>query len=143
MVDDVKEGEIDNVSDDKKEESDEVSFSINTDKIKTITTKYGWVLLMLIPIILTIFIRLQPAELVPLENAAESNVYNFYRTQIINEVNSQFPNLPEGQKTSLADQKLAEILKSDQSSVIKQQIDQSAANLKSHLEYTSGKNTYV
>jgi len=102
-----------------------------------------WILLMLIPLIITVVVRLQPMQLVPMEKAAESNVMNYYRSQFASQINQQFPNLPEDQKNKMMDEKFSEYLKTMDQNVLKAQIKQNADSLKSRLQYQSGNKTYV
>ncbi|MBN1157068.1 hypothetical protein JXA85_05595 [Candidatus Woesearchaeota archaeon] len=104
--------------------------------------KYSWLLLLLIPLIITINIRLQPMRLVPLENAAESNVMNFYRSQIADEVNRQYPDLPDAQRSSLADSKFNEFVAANRAN-IDSQVMQTAESMKSRVQYESGSKKYV
>lgn len=102
-----------------------------------------WVLLILIPLIITTIVRLQPMRLVPLENSAESNVMNYYRSQISAQVQQQFPNLPDEQKQELAEKKLAEFLEGADKTAIQNQIKQSADAIKARMQYDSGGKKYV
>src|SRR3989338_5665392 len=105
--------------------------------------KRWWVLLILVPLVITIMVRLEPMKLVPMERSAEANVINYYSSMIRAEVDKQFPNIPEGQRAELAEQKLQEAIQKTGEEQFKANVKQNADALKSRLQYQSGKNTYV
>ncbi|PIN80535.1 hypothetical protein COV16_00765 [Candidatus Woesearchaeota archaeon CG10_big_fil_rev_8_21_14_0_10_34_8] len=67
------------------------------------------IFIVLIPIILSIFIRIQPVYLPILDDSAEQNVYNSIKASIEQAVNSQYPNLPDANKQALVMEQLNEI----------------------------------
>ncbi len=73
-------------------------FSSKLTKILLIT------LLVLIPVILTIYVRTLPQYLPATESWAENSVYNYYRNGIVQQVNAQYPNLPQAQRDTLINQ---------------------------------------
>ncbi len=105
--------------------------------------KRWWVLLILIPLIITVMIRLEPMKLVPMEKSAEAGVINYYRSMIRAEIDKQFPNIPEGQRAELAEQKLQEAIQKTGKEQFRAYIKQNTDALKSKIQYQSGKNTYV
>ena len=110
---------------------------------KDFVIKKSWVLLILIPLVITLMVRLEPMKLIPLERSAQSNVFNYYRSMLSAEIEKQFPNLPEQQKASLIEKKFQELIKSADKTQIENAIKQNADAIKSRLQYQSGKNTYV
>ncbi len=110
---------------------------------KKVLISYNWILLIIIPMMITGYVRLQPMDLVPLEQSAESNVLSYYRAQAKAEIIKLYPNLPDSQRDSLADQRLNEILASDQGKVIQDQIKQASDSFKSRLQYESGSSKYA
>ena len=101
-----------------------------------------WVLLLLIPLIITLVVRLEPARLVPLESAAEANVINFYRSQVTQAIAAQYPNLPEETRKAQAEESLKRFLQ-DNREQVQNQIREAANSLKSQLQYQSGKKSYA
>lgn len=101
-----------------------------------------WILLILIPLAITVFVRLQPMNLIPMERAAESNVLNYYRSQIQGEIEKNYPNVPSEQRSIITDKRLKELLESKEGEVIAKQIEQNSELLKSRLQYKSGEKTY-
>ena len=110
---------------------------------KDFIIKKSWILLILIPLVITFMVRLEPMKLVPLENSAKSNVFNYYRSMIRVEVDKQLPNLPEDKKGALTEDRFQEFIKSQDKKQIQAVIKQNADAMKSKLQYQSGKNTYV
>ncbi len=103
-----------------------------------------WILLILIPLIITTVIRLQPTRLVPLERSAESNVLEFYKSQIRAEIAKQYPNFPKEQQDVVANEKFQEFVNTENNrKIINEQIRQNADAMKSRLQYQSGSKTYV
>lgn len=62
--------------------------------------------LILIPIFLSIHIRIQPAYLPAIDSAAEANIRSSIQQSIMDQVNAQYPNLPEENKQNLVQQQL-------------------------------------
>ncbi|MBW2967889.1 hypothetical protein KY362_05380, partial [Candidatus Woesearchaeota archaeon] len=104
--------------------------------------KYGVVFLILIPIILTVFIRLQPAYLPVTDDWARSSVYDFYRNQMASQINQQYPNLPDANKKALLDAEFAKFTEQNQA-MIDQQISATSQGFKDRLMYESGDSKYV
>src|SRR3989344_5418857 len=65
--------------------------------------------LILIPILLSIFIRIQTAYLPVIDTAAEANIKSYIQASIEQQVNAQYPNLPEANKQALVQQELERI----------------------------------
>ena len=99
-------------------------------------------LLLLIPLAITIHVRLQPQDLVPLDRQAESSIMNYVKMQATAQVDKEYPNIPAERKTDLINKKTQEII-SQNEAAIHQQIDLGAASLKSRLQYESGSHTYA
>ena len=76
---------------------------IDYNKFIDFLKKYWWVFLIIIPILITIDIRLLPQELVPLENSARANVENYYKSQIAAQLSSSNPKLGSEQMKSLVE----------------------------------------
>ncbi|MCX6710098.1 MAG: hypothetical protein NTV63_04080 [Candidatus Woesearchaeota archaeon] len=99
-------------------------------------------LLLLIPIILTIFIRIQPNVLSITNDWAESSVYGYYRNTISAQVNSLYPNLPEENRQLLVEKQFSELLKT-QGSVISGQVKETANFFKAKLQYDVNGKSYT
>ena len=110
---------------------------------KEFIIKKSWILLILIPLIVTLMVRLEPMKLVPLEKSAENNVLNYYRSMIRAEIDKQLPNMPNDQKEALTEQKFKEFMQKEGKEQLQAAIKQNADSLKSRLQYESGKKTYV
>ncbi len=67
------------------------------------------ILLLLIPIFLSIYVRIQPAYLPILDASAENNIYNSIKGSVEQTIAVQYPNLPEANKQALVLQKIEEI----------------------------------
>ena len=67
----------------------------------TALQKFLPVLLLLIPFLLAGYLRVAWLDLPQVEHWAENSVDNFYRSQIKNQVESQYPNLPPQNKQVL------------------------------------------
>lgn len=62
--------------------------------------------LILIPIFLSIHIRIQSAYLPAIDNAAEANIQSFIQQSIRDQINAQYPNLPEENKQKIVQEQL-------------------------------------
>jgi asparagine N-glycosylation enzyme membrane subunit Stt3 len=99
-------------------------------------------LLVLIPVIVTFQIRTAPWDLPQTDAWAEGSVLNFYRGQIANTVNAQYPNLPQAQKDSLINQQL-EQFRATNKDQINQQVQETSAFFKTGFRYDENGNTYT
>jgi dolichyl-diphosphooligosaccharide--protein glycosyltransferase len=67
------------------------------------------IFLILIPILLSIYIRVQTAYLPTIDAAAESNIKSYIQSSLEQQVNAQYPNLPDANKQALVQQGIDEI----------------------------------
>ena len=104
--------------------------------------RYSTFFLMLIPILLVIYLRVQPMQLHATDEWAQNAVYNFYRDQVVSQVNQQYPNLPDANKKALIDAEFERLLQ-ENSGVIEQQIDATSQQFKERMMYESGDKKYV
>jgi len=95
----------------KETEKEEVSFDIES--IGGFFAKNKIFFLILIPIILAIFFRMQTASLPFTDSWAKSTVDNYYKTQIKSQIDQQYPNLPEQNKLALVEQQFADYAKTN------------------------------
>jgi dolichyl-diphosphooligosaccharide--protein glycosyltransferase len=98
--------------------------------------------LLLVPTILTIYIRVQPWNMPATDSWAQNSVYNYYKNNIAQQVETQYPNLPALQKQKLVDQQFAEFQKNNQQQ-LDEQIKQTSTYFKSGFQYQENNNTYT
>jgi len=99
------------------------------------------VLLILIPIFFSIFFRMYSYNLPVTDEWAYSNVYNSVRSQITNQVNQQYPNLPTANKNQLIEQQVADFL-SQQGPSLDAQVQAISNDLKTRFQDETGQ-TYL
>lgn len=85
----------------KEERPHESEFTFNWHSIKQFFIKYQAVFLLLIPLFLSIFIRLQPITFPLADNWATSTLDNALQQQISAQIEQQYPNLPAANKDAL------------------------------------------
>lgn len=99
-------------------------------------------LLILIPVIFTVYIRLQPQYLPQTDVWAENSVNNYFRNQIASAINAQYPNLPAQNKEALINQQFAEFRKNN-AEMLAEQIKLTSAYFKSGFQYKENNHTYT
>ena len=99
------------------------------------------ILLLLIPLFLAVFFRVQPAYLPITDDWAESTVYGYFQNQIAAQVDVQYPNLPDSQKSALVVQEFNNFLTANEQ-LIDEQIQGTSDYYKSQLQDDEG-NTYL
>jgi dolichyl-diphosphooligosaccharide--protein glycosyltransferase len=122
-----------------KDDEEEISFDIN--KIISFVSKYKTFLLIMIPLILSVYLRVMPAYLPVTDNWAANSVYNGIRSQVASQINQQYPNLPDVNKQELINNQLNKIIKENKGQ-IEQQIKATSNYFKSRLQDDSGQ-TYL
>ncbi len=105
----------------KSGEKERGSEDINVDwsKFADFFKTYGIVLIALIPIILSIYVRMQADTLPFADDWASNSVFNNIRNQIRNSIDQQYPNLPSANKDALVETEMQNFINQN-----KQQIDQ-------------------
>jgi len=87
----------------KDDEDDDISFDFT--KILTFAkTNAKWLIpvaCILIAMFASIYLRTMPLNMPITDDWAENTVNNFYRSQISNQINQQYPNLPQENKNAL------------------------------------------
>ncbi len=102
------------------------------------------IFLILIPILLSIYIRIQPVYLPAIDNAAEANIRSSIQQSITDQVNAQYPNLPEENKQKIVQQQLDTIYAAGtidymgQQIAIEELVKQNAQQLKAQFQDESG-----
>jgi len=99
-------------------------------------------LLLLIPVCLTVYIRLQPQYLSQTDSWATGSVYNYFQGQITSAVNTQYPNLPQQNKDALISQQFEEFRKANQQ-VLDQQVEATSQFFKSGFRYEENNVSYT
>ena len=112
-----------------------------TDSTKDMLMKYGPILLILIPIFLSIFFRVQPAYLPITDDWAESSVTSSFKNQVAQQVERQYPNLPDANKQVLIQSEYDKFLEKNQD-MVDNQIQQTSEHFKSKMKDEDGQ-TYL
>ncbi len=86
-----------------------IDFASVAKKVYVWCKQHYLIFLILIPIILSIYIRVQTVYLPTIDMAAESNIRSYIQSSIEQQVNAQYPNLPDANKQALVQQSLDEI----------------------------------
>ncbi len=120
-----------------KGQEPEEDVSVDVKKISGFLVEYRALILILIPIFLSIFLRVQPAYLPITDQWAENSVINSIRSQISSQISQQYPNLPQQNKDALISNELQKVL-NEQKSAIDQQIYAGSQAIKSRLQDDSG-----
>ncbi len=97
--------------------------------------------LLIIPIFLSVFIRIQPAYLPVTEDWAENAVIDSVRRSIDRDSRQQFPTLPDAQREQFVEEQVAIFVEENQAN-IKQEVQNVANNFKQRLQDDSGQ-TYL
>ncbi len=132
----------------EKKNDEEIKLSVDTTKIFTFFKTYGFIALLLIPLFLSIFLRMQTNYLPTISTFAEQNVDRTLLTVITQEIDKAYPNLPASNKDILVQQKLTEIKRTGllpyQGQVVdvNDLIEQNAASVRSQFQDESGQ-TYL
>lgn len=125
-----------------KETEEEIHFNLSNIKSAFASTgvflkKYSLIFLILIPILFSIFFRMYPLYLPVTDDWATNAVYNNIQAGISDQINQQYPNLPDANKNQLVTDKFNEVL-SQNKVQINQQIEQTSAYFKSVFKKSDG-----
>ncbi len=123
-------------SKDGKESEDEVA--VDWGKITNFFRKYGIIFIALIPLILSIYVRVLAVDLPVTDEWAANSVMNAVRTQIKASIDQQYPNLPDANKDVLIENELQKIL-SQNKGQIEEQIKATSNYFKAFFQDESGK----
>ena len=124
----------------KETESDE-DISLDFKKFSDFFVQHRIIFLLLIPIFLSIFLRVQPAYLPITDEWATNSVNNNLKSQISSQIDQQYPNLPAQNKDPLVENELQKV-RQQQKSQIDQQIRATSNFFKSKLQDDTGQ-TYL
>ena len=127
---------------DKEKEEEEIHFNLSNIKNAFASTgaflkKYSIIFLILIPILFSIFFRMYPLYLPVTDDWATNAVYNNMRAGITDQINQQYPNLPDTNKNQLVTDKFNDVL-SQNKAQIEQQIQQTSQYFKSVFKKSDG-----
>ncbi|MFH1669286.1 MAG: hypothetical protein ABIA62_05135, partial [Candidatus Woesearchaeota archaeon] len=128
--------------DTEHKDSDDESVSFDYKATLNFFKRYSTILLILIPVILTIYLRVQPMDLHATDEWAQNTVLNYYRNQIAAQVNQQYPNLPDANRNALIESEFAKVLEQNKD-MIDQQIAGTSQQFKERFLYESGDSKYV
>jgi dolichyl-diphosphooligosaccharide--protein glycosyltransferase len=112
--------------------------SVNWGKAIDFFKKYGIVFIALIPIILSIYIRIQAGFLPITDDWAANSVISGIKSQIRSSIDQQYPNLPDANKNALVETELQKVIGQNKQQ-IDQQITATSAYFRSFFQDESGK----
>lgn len=104
--------------------------------------RYSTIFLILIPVLITIYLRLQPMQLPMTDDWAENTVHNYYKNQIASQINQQYPNLPNTNKEALIEAEFEKFMQENRD-MLDQQISMTSQGFKDRMMYDSGDSKYV
>ena len=127
----------------KKEAHDEeeIEFSFNIDGISQFFVRYGAFFLLLIPILLSVFLRMQSVSMPITDDWSRQTILGNIGDQIATTISQQYPNLPEQNKASLVDKELKLFMEQNKGQLY-QQIQEGSAFYKSQFMDDTG-NIYL
>ena len=99
---------VEEITQEKKEDLS-LDFGAIAAKTGTFFKKHYLLFIVLIPILLSIYIRLQPMYLPIMEDAAENNVRSYIQSSLEQQIAYQYPNLPPENKAALVQEQLTDI----------------------------------
>src|SRR3989339_418620 len=123
----------------EKEAAGGDDIQVNWGKVADFFKKYGVIFIALIPIILSIYIRMQAGLLPMTDRWAADSVVNSIRAQIRASIDQQYPNLPDSNKNALVDTELQREI-SQNSQQIEQRIRETSAYFKSFFQDGNNRN---
>jgi len=128
-------------SGDKKDTEDSISFDGFTKFYKKNSKWLIPLILILMVISVSTYLRMMPSYLPATDDWAENTVHNFYRNNIQGQINQQYPNLPQQNREALINKEFQKILE-DNSKQIDQEIAQVSQQFKSNFQDDNG-DTYL
>jgi dolichyl-phosphooligosaccharide-protein glycotransferase len=129
--------------DNKKEKSDEITLDL--DKVTSFTKKNSTWIIPLVLIIIAIFastyFRVMPFYLPVTDDWAGNQVQSFYKNQISDQINQQYPNLPAANKDNLIEKEYQKFI-IENKETIKQQTKATSEQYKTQFQDDDGQ-TYL
>ncbi|HLG25062.1 MAG TPA: STT3 domain-containing protein [Candidatus Nanoarchaeia archaeon] len=95
----------------KEKEASDDEISVDWGKAFNFFKKYGIIFIALIPIILSVYVRMQAGSLPLTDQWATNTVLGNLQSQIRAGIDQQYPNLPDANKNALVDSEMQKILK--------------------------------
>ncbi|MCX8147541.1 MAG: hypothetical protein N3D84_03675, partial [Candidatus Woesearchaeota archaeon] len=133
---------VEESSKEKPHSEAEVSFQLrDIRRIWNFIVRNKTVFLILIPIIFAVFLRSQTFYLPVTDVWAENTVKNYYASQIANQIDAQYPNLPMQNKQAMVQKELDNFIKAHETEY-KEQVKQLSHNFKQHFKDETGQ-TYL
>jgi len=131
----------------EKDKDDDVKVEFDAKKIISVIKKpwFITILLLIIPLFFAISLRVYGQDLPITDVWAENTVVNYYKSGIAQQINQQYPNLPEANKQTLIEQQYAAFYEKNKAA-IQMQIKSQSEFFKTTYRYAdaNGKNdTYT
>ncbi|MBU0757900.1 MAG: hypothetical protein KKF44_07550 [Nanoarchaeota archaeon] len=111
--------------------------TIDLDSAKTFIARNAAILIVLIPLLLTVYLRLIPTYLPITDDFATQSVHNNIRGQVTGQVNSEYPNLPAQNKNALIEERYNQVIVAEKAG-IENAIKQNSEYLKSQFQDENG-----
>jgi len=93
----------------EEEPRDEGMPSVDIKTIGKYAKKYSLVLFILVPIIFSIFLRIQPAYLPATDSWAQNSIQNSIKANIRQSLDAQYPNLPDANKEKIVNEEFKKV----------------------------------
>ncbi|MBW2999690.1 dolichyl-diphosphooligosaccharide--protein glycosyltransferase subunit STT3, partial [Candidatus Woesearchaeota archaeon] len=129
------------VKESKKQGKKSEELVIEPETVKRFFKKYSILFLILIPIILSIYLRSMPAYLPITDQWAENAVQGSIKSNIEQQINQQYPNLPAENRQALVNQQFQQAV-TQQKKEYEAQVKAVSQQFKSHLQDDDGQ-TYL
>ncbi len=100
-------------------------------------SKYSVFFLILIPLVMSTYIRLIPVSIPLADTWARQGIYNGIQNQIVTDINRQYPNLPQANKQAMVNEQFNLIL-SQQTQQIEQAVIQQADQIRARFRDGDG-----
>ncbi|MFP4112437.1 MAG: STT3 domain-containing protein [Candidatus Woesearchaeota archaeon] len=123
------------------EKDEEIDLKNTWNSIKIFTKRYSTLFLILIPIILSIFLRAMPLYLPITDDWAENTIRTNLRNEIAAQINQQYPNLPQQNKNQLINEQINDYIENNKEQY-ETAITEASNYFKSRMKDDSGQ-TYL
>ncbi|MBI2576383.1 hypothetical protein HYV84_04150 [Candidatus Woesearchaeota archaeon] len=111
-------------------------------KAKKLFANHWKLLLVLIPIIVTLYVRDQAPALTITDEWARNSANNYYQNQIANQIRQQYPNLPDNNLKPLIEKQFKDFLSQNKENV-NAQAKELSQGYKEYFRYESGSSKYT
>ena len=129
----------------EKKEKEEKEFSLNFKSMESFLKRYKHIIIPVVLIIFCMYLsfhyRIYSDDLPITDEWGRNAVYNFYKNNIRDQINKQYPNLPEANKNVLVEKQFQEYLKQN-SATVNEQIRATSDNFKQQFKDDDG-HTYL